>query len=411
MSSVDFRWQTLQSRTLRRPVRVDTGLRVLHVAETMRGGVGTILRSLAVHQSQVYGDCNVAVVVPDAHAEQLDGAALKNVYRFRRSGRNVGSLVSLALTLRRAVARHRPDIVHLHSTFGGVVGRILHALQRQSGVKIVYTPHAFPFMMQSSQLKQSTYAKVEAQFAKLADAIVCVSEYERQAAISAGLPADRLKLIYNGVSWPARASGVARQREGGPLRLLFVGRLDRQKGLDVLLAALHQLPPHSFHLTVVGASVNDADGQCALPNVEYKGWVPHDQLGSFYREADVLVMPSRWEGFALVPLEALSHGLPVVASRCCSMPEVITHNETGLLFDVDDSAELAQCLEMTSRDQFQKLGREGQRFVKAMFTQDGMHAKTLDLYHELVAKRVVLLNVPKAAPQMGITHRDQLSMP
>src|SRR5262249_43866670 len=171
--------------------------------------------------------------------------------------------------------------------------------------KVIYTPHAFAFIMQGSALKRALFSKLEARLSRVADAIVCGSNYEQRAAIEAGIPPDRLHRIYNGIALPNVSARARINREIGPLRLLFVGRFDRQKGLDVLLSAMSQLPAELFRLVVVGAPVQDAAAfdQPQLPNVEYMGWVPHDDLSRFYAEADVLVMPSRWESFGLDAVE------------------------------------------------------------------------------------------------------------
>jgi glycosyltransferase involved in cell wall biosynthesis len=362
-------------------------IKVLHVAETMKGGVGTILRALLEHQIGALGKDSVAAVVPDAHVGELDGIS-GNLVRFHRAGRDFRSLTSLCSALRRGLAAHQPDIVHLHSSFAGALGRvlILAARELRTSPKVVYTPHAFPFVMQCGPLKKRLFGFVEARLARLTDAIICVSDFEREAAVSAGIRVDRLHRIYNGVPLPRSSAKPRAERGAGPLKLLFVGRFDRQKGLDVLLDAMAKLPPDQFKLTVVGAAVNDAIGQPQLSNVDYQGWVRHDQLGSYYADADVLVMPSRWEGFALVPLEALSYGVPVVATRCCSMPEVIEHGKTGLLFDVDDSCDLASLLSETPRQQWLEMGSVGKQRVEAHFTGAKMQAVTLELYQTILAQ-------------------------
>jgi glycosyltransferase involved in cell wall biosynthesis len=291
-------------------------------------------------------------------------------------------------TLHAALGTHRPDIVHFHSTFAGALGRLvaLPTRVRETSPRIVYTPHAFPFVMQCSPLKRRIYGLVEARLAGLTDAIICVSDFEREAAVRVGIRADRLHRIYNGVPAPQGPTRPPTASKEGPLKLLFVGRFDRQKGLDVLLRAMQRLPVDEFRLTVIGGAVNDTLGQPQLANVEYLGWIPHDGLGQYYAEADVLVMPSRWEGFALVPLEALSYGLPVVATRCCSMPEVVEHGKTGLLFDVDDDQELARLLHETSRQRWALMGQTGKKQVEARFTNAKMQTVTLELYENVLAR-------------------------
>jgi glycosyltransferase involved in cell wall biosynthesis len=254
--------------------------------------------------------------------------------------------------------------------------------------KVIYTPHAFGFMMQSSAWKRALFSELETHLSLVADAIICGSDYEQRAAIEAGIPPDRLHRIYNGIAIPDMSATAQIVRETGPLRLLFVGRFDRQKGLDVLLNAMSQLPPDMFWLVVVGAPVQDgAVDQPRLPNVKYLGWLPHDELSRFYVEADVLVMPSRWESFGLVAVEAHSHGVPVVAARCCSLPEIVEHKTSGLLFDVDDSAGLANLLLSTPRAHWREMGRAGRQNVEKSFVDVKMLHETDELYRNVLSGR------------------------
>jgi glycosyltransferase involved in cell wall biosynthesis len=369
------------------PARTGKSLKILHAAETMKGGVGTVLKSLLDYQTASFGAGNVVAVVPDEHVDHLAGIEPASLHLFRRNGRNPKSLIDLGRALRRAVAMHRPDVVHLHSSLAGAVGRALLA-PRLSRPAVVYTPHAFPFMMASEGWKRRTYRGLEAGLSRFADAIVCVSDFELQAGLAAGLKPDRLRRIYNGVSTVAGASLRSRPAAGErPVQLLFVGRLDRQKGFDVLLEAMSKLPADRFHLTVVGAGVKQSTHEAAVSNIDYAGWVAPSDVGGFYDRADVVVVPSRWEGFAMVPLEALSRGAAVVATRCCSMPELIAHNDTGLLFDVDDAATLAQLLRDTPIARWHAMAQAGRRRVETEFSNELMQDKTVELYQSLLPAR------------------------
>src|SRR5262249_19129155 len=115
------------------------------------------------------------------------------------------------------------------------------------------------------------------------------------------------------------------------------------------------------------------------------GWVPHDALGPIYADADVLVMPSRWEGFSMVALEALGHGVPLVAARACSLPEIVQHNRTGLLFDVDDSDQLASLLCWTPPGRWRELGQAGRKSIEQYFLDTRMLEQTDALYRRVLS--------------------------
>lgn len=362
--------------------------RILHVAETIKGGIATVLTSLLRHQLAASGEGRVAAIVPDQHAGELCTIPSRALITFQRSGRDVRSLLALSAVMHKAIRESRPDIVHLHSSFAGAIGRALLCLQvTGKKPKIVYTPHAFAFTMPDLKWKRAVFSVLEAQLSRFCDAIICISDFEQKAALAAGIRADRLHRIYNGIALPQLPATHTTRPAGGPLKLLFVGRLDRQKGVDVLLDAMTKLPTNMFRLVVVGATVSNGGiaSHRRLPNVEYMGWVPHDALGPIYANADVLVMPSRWEGFGLVAVEAQSRGVPVVAARSCSLPELVQHDRTGLLFDLDNSDELANLLRSTPRARWRELGQAGRKSVEQHFVDTRMLEQTDALYQRILS--------------------------
>jgi glycosyltransferase involved in cell wall biosynthesis len=133
---------------------------------------------------------------------------------------------------------------------------------------------------------------------------------------------------------PAFRSAALRARlDGGAPILLYVGRLAKEKNLDYLVAAVRQLERWraSFKLVVVGEGPMRRELERALPNAQFAGYVPPDQLGPWYASADVFVFPSSNETFGNVVLEALASGLPVVAVNEGGVRELLTPGRGGVL--------------------------------------------------------------------------------
>ncbi|GAA4874841.1 hypothetical protein GCM10023333_04950 [Ferrimonas pelagia] len=119
------------------------------------------------------------------------------------------------------------------------------------------------------------------------------------------------------------------------IKLLFVGRLDEQKGIDILLDAMVSLDRSDINLKVVGAGVlRNFSHQANRENIEFCGWQPNKTIDQFYRWADVLVVPSRWEGFGLVVLESYRNGTPVLVSNRGALPGLVDEGITGHVFDL-----------------------------------------------------------------------------
>nr|WP_189673880.1 glycosyltransferase [Pseudomonas khorasanensis] len=352
----------------------------MHVAETIKGGVATVIRTISASPEGDAANYQWVYLVPEDQARELHGIAPQQVRTFPRSGRNVPSLLRFAWRLTQVLIKEKPDVVHLHSTFSGVIGRCVCVLLRPwRKPKIVYCPHAFSFLMESSPTKQKAYAWIERVLQKVTDVIICVSQYELDKAARFGIERKRMKLVYNGIH---RKEDMPKSAGSEPIHLLFVGRLDYQKGFDVLLKAYAKVNRSDLKLTVVGSAVNEDSVECPpMDSVEYLPWVTPTEVQALYQKADALIVPSRWEGFAMVPLEGMAMGLPVIASNCTSLPELVTNEVSGYVFPSGDHQALADVLTIIQKPRLLDLGNEGRSIVRERFSAALMIRQTYDLYH------------------------------
>jgi glycosyltransferase involved in cell wall biosynthesis len=132
--------------------------------------------------------------------------------------------------------------------------------------------------------------------------------------------------------------------------VLFIGRLERRKGVDLIVEAAAEIlrSDPSAHLVLAG---RDVEGWMARPiapelrgRLHFVGEVDNVTREKLLARAWCLLFPSRYESFGLVPLEAFVHGVPVVAARAGAIPEVLSDGRCGLLFESDSSAALAHCV-------------------------------------------------------------------
>lgn len=164
----------------------------------------------------------------------------------------------------------------------------------------------------------------------------------------------RSKLVVT-PNWVQLGTDVKSKKKDTKFKVLYVGRLTFQKNVGVLLDSMNQLP-EGFELTVIGAGPElDRLKELARErgsDILFKE--PHLDLSADYMSADVLCMPSRWEGFPNVVAEALAHGLPVVGfSGCSGIPDLVTHGHTGVIAPgMDDSDSLRQAILEAAELQF-----------------------------------------------------------
>lgn len=204
----------------------------------------------------------------------------------------------------------------------------------------------------------------------------------RQTEAYVGLPAGRVRWIRNGVP----DLGPVRSTPHEGIVLVAVGRLNAQKGFDVLLTALVDLPV--VRLMIVGggeehqALTTLAAGLGLDSRVTITGWT--DRVRDFLAEADVFVLPSRSEGFPLAIVEAMQAGLPVVATNVGSVSEAVADGRTGLLVPKDDPHTLAAALRklIDDSDLRARMGLRG-RAIASAFTADQMATEYRALWREV----------------------------
>ena len=352
-------------------------MKIFHCCETLKGGIATHLNNLVRLQLAEYPDAEITVLCPAHHAEYVDAPGVK-VIPFTHRGRNALGIAALWWEWAGLIRRHKPDLLHLHSTFAGVIGRTVpHSAQ------IVYCAHGWSFTTNASTLKKHCYRFIEKLLSGRSDAIIVISRSELDAAIAAGIDGEKCSIVYNGIE--ERPARPATASAAGTISALFVGRLDEQKGYDVLIEAFRLLGDKDLRLVIVGEAVQNRSQVLELPaNVSAHGWMSHDQLDTLIAASDVLVVPSRWEGFGMVAIEAMREGKPVVAHDVGGLPEIVADRETGLLFSPLDAPTLARVLGGLDKQQLRDMGGAARRRFEALFTDRAMHAATDRIYRRIL---------------------------
>lgn len=363
-------------------------VRILHVVESLRGGVASYLEEVLTYQKLKFGKDNIAVIVPSCEVQDLPSAVDIPVFTFESTHRRITNIPVVVKAMRQASQGFVPDVVHAHSSIAGAAARFcVPTLPGRPA--LVYCAHGWAFDRRDWWLKNMVFAGAEWLMSWLTDQIICISEHDTLSARAIRIPQRKLMTVRNGISVapppvPAAESGTVAWGEG--LRVLFVGRFDRQKGIDLFCHALSSQPDMCG--VAVGSAVVGGKTLVKFPsNVQCTGWLTRQEVQRYMASCDVLVMPSRWEGFGLSALEAMRAGKAVIASNVGGLKELIVDNKTGLLVEPDNQRALTAALASMTRERAEEMGAAARRRFLQSFTAERMNLQLAGLYTDLAQER------------------------
>ncbi len=317
--------------------------RIVHVAFGLdMGGLERLLLEIAEHT--------------DPQIQQLFFISLGSVgtvgLELRRMGwpvvclhRPNGIRPSLILSLARIFHGIHPTVVHTHDARALIYGA---PAARMVGIRrVIHTQHGQNLGMTPRRLRLMRYA------AKLAQNYVCVSQDAYDIAASQGIPRDRLRVVYNGISVERLKSVVRSQSQSvvsNQKALVAIARLSPEKGLSTLLQAVnlvHRKLP-DLRLEVAGEGpchadlLREANHLGIYEKVQFLGYVPDPT--TILSRGRVFALPSNSEGVSLTLLEAMAAGVPAVATAVGGTPEVLENGKTGLLVPPGNPEALANAI-------------------------------------------------------------------
>jgi glycosyltransferase involved in cell wall biosynthesis len=362
----------------RLPVK-ESRLRVAFYCDSCQvGGAETSLRSLLVSLSPRI-DATVVGVEPDVVAWLAAGRRGSKALILPpiRRKRDVGAILAHLTAIRRL----RPQIFHVSLSSPWGSHWALLASIFTPGVRTVAVEQS-PW--ETTRLRQRALKRFTSR--RLA-AHVAVGEASAEAvARFSGAPRKRIRTIHNGV--PEIDVSPLMRPVTTPI-VGAIGRLEHEKGFDILLRALVDLPGLTAILVGEGRQKQELIGLAeqlgVTDRVLFAGWSeePRRHLPTF----DLYVLPSRFEGFPLVVIEAMLASLPVVATNVGSVADAVLQDATGLLVPPEDPEAIAAAVHalLADPERMREMGRRGKEHARRHFTASAMAASFEELYEELVA--------------------------
>jgi len=314
---------------------------------------------------------------PGAWASELTDAGI-SLYALERRR---GFRPSLAIRIAMLAARHRVRVIHCHHYSPYVYGALATMFHR--GIGLVYTEHG----RLSDAAPSPKRRLVNPWLTRIPGQICAVSADLKRHMVAEGFPEHRVDVVYNGIAVDEPVGLTERAAARAQLNICSeafvvgtVGRLDPVKNLSVLLRAHSQLikdTPHA-QLVIVGSGPEqqalqaEARALGAGDRVLFVGY--RSDARRVMAAFDVYVNSSTYEGVSLAILEAMAAGLPVVATRVGGNPEVVLHDETGILVPGDAALPMAAAISALARDVplRQQLGTAARARVLGRFSIDRM---------------------------------------
>lgn len=383
-------------------------MRVLHItteiSPLIRGGVGTAVGGIVIASARAgmtvgvllvggllstdggYSASNPAPRVTLAFLERIavtsDGVTFFHVA--------LPDGVEAGLKIARV---WRPDVIHLHSSW---LWTVASAIRQDFGTPIVFTVHSLDRVEYEWGRSLTNWEPQEA-VVHAADRVIAISESQRDLLVHyCPTVALRVRVIGHGIDdTPAARQSAQGRRSGAPL-VMFSGRLNAHKGIYELLEAIPRVlaaEPDTRFVFVGGyGTATDVESvwlKGALltyrEKIRFTGWLLPAQVMQWYRVADVVVIPSWYESFGMVVLEAMLYGVAIAAAAVGGPSEILKHETTGLLFPPRNSEALVTTLLRLVRDTElrQSLGAAAATEVRQRWLWPDVILKVRSVYLEL----------------------------
>ena len=371
-------------------------MNILHINDSLaRGGAETSILEIFAYMKKVEVRISILVLAAPVCLSYDDPITPKDILNLEAHPRK--NLLTCVRRLRRQVKKLHPEIVNVHSFFGLLSLKLAFPVKRD--FKSVATLRNLGFdAWPATSLYQKFRKRVHGYLLGKVDFITAVSEaVSNHYNIHLGVTTDQI--IPD--SLPALALAVAgdsfskKPTSNDQMRLAIPGRVTREKGHWVALDAFKSLVGYrDIKLDVLGGGrlQLELEEQCKKLNlngvVSISGVLSHKDLLSRLKNSDICLIPSLFEGFGIVALEAMALGVPVIASDIGGLSEIISDEVTGLLVPPGDSHALASaCRRLVENPDLKaSIAHNAREMVLKKYSMDSIGPQWLDMYQKLVNK-------------------------
>lgn len=334
--------------------------KILFIVEAMGGGVFTYIVDLAnelanmtegaSHIYEMYIAYGIRKQTPQDYKRYFDKRIhLIKVESFERSINPIKDIRAF-FEIKKIARDVEPDIIHLHSSKAGALGRMAFNEYKVNGksIPLFYTPHGYSFLMKNhSALKRLVYKLIEQGGGKLNCTTISCSAGEYQESLKL---TRRAAYVNNGINVKKLKKALGNLKiEKHPFTVFTLGRICFQKNPALFNQIAKALPDVRFLWIGDGELKNELTSK----NIEVTGWVDRKTALTKSMSADVFVLPSLWEGLPISLLEAMYMKKPCVVSNVIGNHDVIHSGENG--FICDETEEFVDAIRSIQRDMCEQI--------------------------------------------------------
>ena len=353
-------------------------IKIVHISETFVSGVYTYIKQINRYSeingnfkshiiySRERNETNESLFIQDfsAETELIPIDMTREISLFR----DLNSLIKII----REIRRIKPNIIHVHSSKAGVLGRVARVFYPKA--KLYYTPNGYSFIREDiSNSKKAVYKFLEKVITKIfGGTIIACGDHEYEEAKKLG----KAILIRNGVDLDL-VSKYQKEHKNQKLTIGTSGRIYYQKNPKLFNEIALKLPDYNF----VWIGDGDLKDKLYAENITLTGWSTYEQTLKAVNELDIFISTSSWEGLPFSIIEAMALSKPIVSSDIEGNRVTVSQNQNGYICStLDEFVTAIKKLDSSAlRDQF---GKESFKIANDIFSMDKNAVELLKLYQK-----------------------------
>lgn len=358
--------------------------------ESGGAGVNTYLRNLKKHLEvrghQVYF---IASNVEENEEKRFYQSYALCIYPLRAFTGDLTFMFSSLFKLIKLNNKYNFDVIYAVDTSGTLGYLIKKHLKKPVVNHFIYPGQSRFYSVQNkiTNLKQYIWFLPLIPLEKIAlvgaDKIITLTEDHKKEIVKHNHEnGEKIVVIPNGVDTP-KIMPIHRKTDG--FFYLFVGRARKEKGIQELIKAFNLLKVNKKRLVIVGEASDEVKRIYGGKNIIFTGYISdRGTLGTIYQNSDVFVLPTYWEGQSVAVLEAMSYGLPVIATDIPGMRSLIETEKNGFLVPPWDATPLAEKMDLITKRDYKKMGEYSREKTEKEFSWSSVAERTVKVFEDAI---------------------------